>query len=174
MPQPPNLVTLSREYARLPEESVQAYTRFLEWLADGAPNRSKGSLPAIAKTYRWKERLAENGFALAPHASQVSLASLVETRPGDPASKALYDLAKATIAKLLLADQLSEDPVASLRELASILPALHNYERLEADRSTENIAVAGSPTSLDEEALSQLSADELKLLKKVLPKLLGD
>jgi hypothetical protein len=165
----------SRMMLELPQErdeSEQEYLGFLTWVRAGTPTYAelaeltgKTGWTEVARDRRWIERLDESAYGVRAKLLTKRLANKIAwAAEGRSASANIVSLIQSQVTKLLVTDAETDIQTVDLDTLARTLDSVHKYERLEADQSTENLAVQTTSPNLE-----GLSVEELRLLRKVLP-----
>ena len=169
---------LGKQVPQLPEEPYIAWLAYLHWIKRGTPSNkdlaavTRFSIDSLCKwrpRYKWQQRLDTS-----PAASQAQLAamriqaSVDMFNDNNKSSQRIMRLIDRSLTKLYIADTLVDAPAAGLTDLARTLTAVHNYERLEADQSTANVAIA--VPQLTPEQIADMSVEELQALKAAMPK----
>lgn len=160
-------------------EPFGPYKRFLSWVRLGRPDfklfakavpESWELLEAWSVEYNWHGRADASPLR---EASDIVKARFEEhfgeAFANSKLSEVVLELARRSVTKLLQQDLMTEELVYDPARLAPLLRAVHEYERLEAGQSTQNVAMA-----VDERALRRMDPEALKALRASLPSLFKD
>lgn len=178
---PNNIYALGQQVPQIEGETDLAYVAFLHWIQRGCPTNaelasvtrlSRESLEDWRVRYEWRKRLDESPAAAQAQIVARRIQNSVDMLAQETkASQRIMLLIERTLTKVFIADTLTDMPVVGIRDLATLLKVVHEYERLEEGKSTQNVSV--EENSIDKSKLDELSVEELLLLKKVAPKLVS-
>lgn len=171
-------VQIMAEIPQREDEIDDAYTALLNWVRAGGPDTDiytevsglkKTTIRTWRERYEWDRRLEASSYGIQAKTLDARLRAQVEAYSASTSvSDLIMALVKNQLTKLALEDVSTPDIIFRPSEMASLLTAVHNYERLEAGKSTENVS---SSTQIDVSRLDGMSPEELRLLRQAIPKI---
>lgn len=165
-------------------EPPHAYAGLLRWARMGMPSPAemeaiaqydRRTIAAWQQQWEWQQRVDESPIAQQAHLLATRLAGVYQLLSDQAdASGMVYALIKQVLTRLLVAETTGDDllPPSAMSQLATLLKATHDYERLRRGEATEIAEVRGPTVRRD--VIDAMDPDELWLLRRAMPSVIDD
>jgi hypothetical protein len=172
--------------SRLPmqeDELEEDYAMFLKWVQCACPplhtfaaqlNAPPAFIVMCAEHNEWSRRLEESEYGAEVQAMEARTAQYLSTIKKEGAAKSIHQLVQRRLAQLAVSEHVDGTSGVDLKDLVAALKLLQEYERLEANLSTENIAVHQTSMGLTEDELGSMTDEEVWQLRNLLQKAKGE
>ena len=174
---PRSTPALASRLPKLTEELEEDYHLFLRWVQTGCPPDevlatmvgAPVAFISLCRDYNsWYTRLEESEYGAEVQAIEARTARFLQTVESKGASGAVLELVKRKIAQLAVMEHSDGGSDASIKDLVAALKQLQEYERLEQNLSTQNIAVQTAKVGLTDEELDTMTDEEVEAYRNML------
>lgn len=176
---PRQVPAIASRIPKMPEETEEEYMLFLNWVSQACPEPAVFCTTSKAPedyillcmdVNEWVRRIEESEYGLDARVIEAKTAMFLEAIAQKGASGALMEIVKRKVAQIAVSEHVDGSSGVQFKDLVAAMKQVQEYERLEANLSTQNIAVQQTTVGLTDEELDSMTDEDVMNYRALLMK----
>lgn len=176
---PRSVPAIASRIPKIPEETEEDYMLFLNWVSQSCPEPGvfctlskapEDYIKLCMETNEWVQRIEESEYGVDARVIEAKTAMFLEAISQKGASGALMEIVKRKVAQIAVSEHVDGSSGVQFKDLVAAMKQVQEYERLEANLSTQNIAVQQTTVGLTDDELDSMTDGEVEQYRLMLLK----